>query len=243
MDWPLALKLNQDVLLRNVAWLFTWLKLEVGASIETMPRFKRLTILFVLRPSESAFRRLIFVAVLVHGVTAPMAMERAMRSGRPRQKSGAERRERCGPPPFKLTDPRKNFDLYPNRPKRKNGIELRITDLWSDDPVYDRSDLYAYQERQNRAQPTPDDAVSASILCLRMNALMNALQDLPGQAHRMAKLLARIERTKEWRLRPLRPGLPPGYRQRQKHEVDEVLAECHRLALSAQQDFKPPDTG
>jgi len=33
-----------------------------------------------------------------------------------------------------------------------------------------------------------------------------------------------------------------GNRQRQKHEVDEVLAECHRLALSAQHDFGPSDT-
>jgi len=45
MDWPLALHLNQQALLRNVAWLFTWLKLEVGESVETMPRFKRLTVL------------------------------------------------------------------------------------------------------------------------------------------------------------------------------------------------------
>ncbi len=242
MDWTLALKLNQDVLLRNVAWLFTWLKLEVGETVETMPRFKRLTVLFVLRPSESAFRRLVLVAVLVHGVSAPVMMDRIARSGRSQRKPDGEKRQRVSPPSFKLTDPRKNFDLHPERPKRMNGIELRITDLWSDDPIYNRDDLYAYQERQNRPAPTPDDEISAASLCTRMNALMAALKDLPGQALRMAKLLERIERTKEFRLRPLRPGLPPGYRQRQKHEVDEVLAECHRLALSAQHDFRPPDT-
>jgi hypothetical protein len=27
----------------------------------------------------------------------------------------------------------------------------------------------------------------------------------------------------------MRPGLPPGWRERGKHEVDTVLKECHRL--------------
>jgi len=61
MDWNLALQRNQEVLLRNVAWLFTWLKLDVGGSVETLPRLKRLTVLFVLRPSEAAYRRVLFV--------------------------------------------------------------------------------------------------------------------------------------------------------------------------------------
>jgi len=52
----------------------------------------------------------------------------------------------------------------------------------------------------------------------------------------------RTAQTGKYQKRPMRPGLPPGYRQRQKHEVDEVLAECHRLALMAQQEFKFPDT-
>ena len=75
---------------------------------------------------------------------------------------------------------------------------------------------------------------------------MAALEDLDGQALRMAKLLARIERQPrrvgKLPLRVMRPGSPPGFRQRQKHEVDEVLAECHRLALMAQHELKPPDS-
>jgi hypothetical protein len=27
----------------------------------------------------------------------------------------------------------------------------------------------------------------------------------------------------------MRPGLPPGWRERGRHEVDDVLKECHRL--------------
>ena len=242
MDWTLAIKLNQDILHRSVVWLFTWLKLEIGGSVETLPRHKWRTVLFVLRPSESALRRLIFVAMFVHGISASPVVERMVQTGRAERKLAAEKRARISPPPFKLIDPRKRFDLFPDRPKYVKGPGPRVTDMWSDDPIFDRSDLYAYQ---NRPKPTPDDEINAAPLCDRMNALLAALGDLPGQASRMATLRARLERrfarTGKPALHPLRPGLPPGHRQRQKHEVDEVLRECHQLALSAQHELKPPE--
>ena len=245
MDWNLAIQHNQTVLLRNVAWLFTWLKLDVGGSVETMPRLKRLTILFVLRPSESAYRRVLLVTVLVRGIVAPMLRPRAARAERSERKSSAEKRT-PRPLPFKLTDTRKSFDLYPDRPKYVSGPGPWVTDLWSDDPIFDRSALYAHQEKMNRPPPSPDDDISAAALCRRMNALMSALEDLDGQALRMAKLQARIahqpRQVGKLPLRVMRPGLPPGTRQRQKHEIDEVLAECHRLALMAQHELTPPDT-
>ena len=81
-------------------------------------------------------------------------------------------------------------------------------------------------------------------VCLRMNALMAALQDLDGQVLRMARLHDQMKRQRaevgKYPIRPLRPGLPPGYRDRERHEVDDVLKETHRLALRAQQEFKPP---
>ncbi len=243
MDWNAALQHNQQILLRNVAWLFTWLKLEVGESVETMPRLNRLTVLFVLRPSEAAYRRVLLVAVLVRGVVAPLMAKRAARSGSAKPKRSDEGSVRTTPPCFKLTDTRKKFDLYPDRPKYAKGPGPRITVFGSDDPIFDRSDLYAYQ---NRLKPSEEDDVSASSLCRRMNALMAALEDLEGQTLRMAKLQARIahqpRRVGKFPLRVMRPGLPPGFRQRQKHEVDEVLVECHRLALMAQHELSPPNT-
>jgi len=243
MDWTLALHLNQQALLRNAAWLFTWLKLDVGGSVEMLPRHKRLTVLFVLRPAEAAYRRVVLVAMYVRGVTAPLLVGRAACSERAQRRADGAPRVRDAALSFKLIDPRKNFDLFPDKPKYASGPGPRVTDLWSDDPIYDRSDLYAYQ---NRSLPTDEDDVSAKALCRRMNALMNALQDLDGQAVRMAKLHARMKQQKpvvgKFPLRPLRPGLPPGFRKRQKHEVDEVLAECHRLALRVQHEFSPPDT-
>ena len=246
MNWALAIEHNHKLLLRNVAWLFTWLGLEVGESVETMPRLKRLTALFVLRPSESAFRRVLLVAVFVRGVVGPIFKRRAAPSESSKRKTEGEKSARAAMLPFKLTDQRKPFDLYPDKPKYASGPGPWITDPWSDDPIYDRSALYAYQERINCPPPSSDDEESAKALCLRMNALMAALSDLDGQVLRMAKLHARIARQSrqvgKFPLRVMRPGLPPGYRQRQKHEVDEVLAECHRLALMAEHELKPPDT-
>ena len=246
MDWSLAIDHNHKVLLRNVAWLFTWLGLEIGGTVETMPRLKRLTVLFVLRPSESAFRRVLLVAMFVRGVVAPLLKKRAAPVGKSKRQQAGEKRGRSAALPFKLLDQRKPFNLHPDKPKYVSGPGPWITDLWSDDPIYDRAALYAHQERMNRPKPSPDDEESATAICLRMNALMAALNDLDGQVLRMAKLHARIEaqprQIGKLPLRVMRPGLPPGTRQRQKHEIDEVLAECHRLALMAQHELKPPDT-
>ena len=106
MDWTLAIQRNQEILLRNVAWLFTWLKLEVGASVETLPRYQRLTVLFVLRPSESACRRLVMVAMYVRGVVAPKGRAHGPR---PKRKTSDARCVRTATPMFRLTDPRQAF--------------------------------------------------------------------------------------------------------------------------------------
>jgi len=244
MNWTLALEHNRTILLRNVTWLFTWLKLEVGGSLETLPRINHGTILFVLRPSESAFRRVLLVAMFVRGVVAPLLKKRA--AGIAKRRAVGEKPVRSASLPFKLLDQRKPFNLHPDKPKYVSGPGPWITDLWSDDPIYDRTALYAHQERMNRPAPSPDDEESAKALCLRMNALMAALNDLDGQVLRMAKLHARIaqqpRQVGKFPLRVMRPGLPPGTRQRQKHEADAVLTECHRLAVMAQRELKSPDT-
>ncbi len=248
MNWTLALEHNRTILLRNVTWLFTWLKLEVGGTVETLPRINHGTILFVLRPSESACRRLIFAAMFVLGTKAARLLERVERTARGKSREAQERAAPQAVPSFRLIDPRRSFDLFPDRAKYASGPGPRVTVFGSDDPVFDRRDLYAYQERLERLKNSRSgEDVGAAGLCGRMNALITALEDLPAQAQRMANLQARMERLRERKgapsLHPLRTGLPPGFRQRQKHEVDEVLAECHWLAKMAPQDFGPPKPG
>ena len=107
--------------------------------------------------------------------------------------------------------------------------------------------------------PTPDDPIDAGRLGLRLLALASALDDLPAHARRFARWQAARDATVEQnrngaaaaqnelrgkkiknRLRrtwPLRPGRPPGGRQR--HAVHDVLTEIHGLALSV---LERPDT-
>jgi hypothetical protein len=39
-----------------------------------------------------------------------------------------------------------------------------------------------------------------------------------------------LKARKPTRICPMRPGLPPGWRERKVHEIDTVLRECHGLA-------------
>ncbi len=248
MDWTLALQRNQDILRRSVAWLFTWLKLGVGGSVDELPLHQKRTVYFVLRPAESALRRLVYAAMLALSITAPPMAERAGAPVRSEKKKGAGKCERTFL--FRLTDPRQSFDLEPNKPKYAAGPGPSITNFWCADSLAQRQALFAeqqaYEEKQRRLQ---EASLSAKGLCRRLNAVMSALNDLEGQALRMAKLEARMkrrfERTGEPHLRPIRRGRPPGFRQvpeRRRHEVDDVLKDCHRLANVAEIEFSPPDT-
>jgi hypothetical protein len=87
----------------------------------------------------------------------------------------------------------------------------------------------------------PDEPVPAKALCRRIVALRHALQDLEAHALRLARWTARrhLERTRPSRLSALCPGLPPGWKRRPKTGTEEVVKECHTLALIA---LRPPDT-
>jgi len=241
MDWELAIERNRSDLLRLLRGLFALAGLVPGDRVDRLPRRIRSAILLILRGTESATRRLAFVLVAVRGIKAPLVKEQPMTSVPAKAKSKPRPQNRqAQATSFRLIDPRKNFET--RRPKRAKGPGPRITVFGSDDPIFDRSDLYAYQ---NRPAPTPEDQLSAERLCARLNAVFDALEDLPKQALRMVKLEARLQRRFERHggvppKRVLRPSYPPGYRLRHIHEIDDVLHECHQIALMAAQI--PPDT-
>ena len=76
--------------------------------------------------------------------------------------------------------------------------------------------------------------VDATRIAQRLNALIRALDNLPHQARRLVRYYARrdaaLKAHKPTRMSPMRPGLPPGWRERKLHEIDDVLRECHGLA-------------
>jgi hypothetical protein len=79
-----------------------------------------------------------------------------------------------------------------------------------------------------------DARIDAARLGRRLMAIKLALEDLPRQAKRLVRLKARRETLQQQGrpifISPMRHGRPPGYRKKPRHEVDEVLIECHGLA-------------
>jgi hypothetical protein len=228
----------------------------------TLPRHLHRVILALLRPAESAARRLIIVMARGLVVTLPpnrpgtakpapiflgkrggtgILMPAGFRA------SGSSFSE-VGAPSLPLLDPLRP----PFRPRRPsaNGIpRISFPGFTTPFPVPPLS------------LPAPDDPLDATRLALRLQALAAALDDLPGRARRFARWKARKEasrdavgaQTKEAdaaaaqnknrtrRVWPLRPGRPPGQRpaNRRSHEVHEILNDLHGLAFDV---LEHPDT-
>ncbi|MBK8457872.1 MAG: hypothetical protein IPL47_12820 [Phyllobacteriaceae bacterium] len=62
MDWELAVEKNREQLVRIVATLFAYAGLDDGAAPAALPRLLRNALLRLIRPAESAVRRLIVIA-------------------------------------------------------------------------------------------------------------------------------------------------------------------------------------
>jgi hypothetical protein len=86
LEWKLAIIRNRDQLKDIVAALFLAAKMRVGGSLFTLPRSTFAAIMLVLRPAESAVRRLIVIAA--HGLSA--AASTSPRRGRCPASPGGE---------------------------------------------------------------------------------------------------------------------------------------------------------
>jgi hypothetical protein len=222
MDWDLAIKRNSKALRGIIEMLFAML----GVAPARIPHDLHRAVLRVLRPAESAVRRLIVIAA--RNVVVKLAASRPMPAGTVIGKGGNSR------PSFQLFDPRKNF----NRPRRRTFARIgpRIHVFGYDPRVVA---LFPAPQPVVEPPPPPDGLVSAERLSRRLQALKSALDDLPRQARRLARWRLRREKSIGPKFRsPLRPGRPPGHRRKPSHEVDEVLIECHGLAW----DALKPDT-
>ncbi len=223
MDWPLAITRNRDALRRIIAALFVMAGVEANA---TLPRHVYSTILLILRPAESAVRRLIVIAAL--GLGLKPRQSRPLPAHLPAFPATGTLKT----PVFCLFDPLKHFPLD----AFDNNALPRISFDSSVDPVFNTLKLFP-----------ADEPVNAASLFARLHALRHALNDLHRQARRLARWTAKRDQAlkskgpfKPMRITLFRPGLPPGWRQRPIHQVDDVLRECHGLALFA---VNRPDTG
>jgi hypothetical protein len=222
----LVIKRNSEALKGIIEVLFAMLGLAGDGTVARIPRSIHSAVLRVLRPAESAMRRLIVIAA--RGVVVKLAPSRPMAEGHKIGKGSTSRTS------FQLFDPRKRFTALRHKkimrtPPRIHffGHDPRVVALWpAPRPVVD-------------PPPPPDGLVNAERLTRRLQALKSALEDLPRQAKRLARWRQRREAAPSLKfLSPLRPGHPPGYRRKPIHEVDEVLIECDDLAWEAMK----PDT-
>jgi hypothetical protein len=218
MDWQLAISRNRDALLRILVALYALAGLSKGGVSLTLPRHVYRSILWVLRPAESAVRRLIIIAA--HGlVVAP----RPARAEPVRFDPLPSRAAAQGLPAFRLIDPLKRFTTHMRKPITGEPPRISVPGFF--DPVF-----------VVPVAVTSEDPIRAVQLFGRLNALVRALETLPRQARRLARWQARrslvmLSRSRHVRLSPCRPGAPPGGRRRGGHEVHSILKECHSLVL------------
>ena len=90
MDWDLAIKRNSEALVEIVADLFAMLGLVGEATVSRLPWPTYRAVLRILRPAESALRRLIVVAA--RGLVIAPAMSRPIPAGSIKNK---ERRQQA----------------------------------------------------------------------------------------------------------------------------------------------------
>ncbi len=212
MDWPLVIHRNRIALMTIIVALMGSLGLMAGGRLTTLPFFLYRRALRILRPAESAVRRLIMI----------VAHEMKLRGFKlhPARRDGLAEflvfsrpnpRDESALPTFNLIDPLKIFGR--------------------DAPDIDGFYAGEYSD-------TPDKMpVPAASLGLRILALKHALEDLPRHARRLARWYEQRDlayaQNLPYRYSPMRPGPAPASEKRKTHEIDEVLLECHLLAIYA----------
>ena len=227
MDWDLAIKRNSKALKGIIEVLFALLGLDGTGAAQRIPRSLHSAVLRVLRPAESAVRRLIVIAA--RNVVVELAPSRPMPEGRKIGKAGGSRS-----PSFQLFDPRKR--VAPLRVRKSPRLEPRIHFFEYDPRV---AALFPPPRPVVVPPPPPDGLASATRLHRRLQALKSALDDLPRQARRLVRWEERRKAAPGHKfLMALRSGRPPGYRRKPIHEVDEILVNCDWLAWEAMK----PDT-
>ena len=182
-------------------------------------------VLRVLRPAESALRRLIVVAA--RGLVIAPTVSRPSQAGakKPRKKRILR------VPSFQLFDPQTRIMLPRRRTSRRAVPRIHF---FNNDGEFITIGTPIRPAKAPARTKSADGMVNAVRVIRRLEALEAALADIPRQARRLVR----------WRMReaaspnpsfktPIRPGRPPGHRRRAVHLVDELLSECDWLAFRA----------
>ena len=224
MDRISAIEHLRVPLLGVIVELFAKIGLTEGGGVERIPKPVHRYVLMILRTAEAAVRRLIVAAardIVLEDEPRPPAHRKPKKSSNDKGKAEASPKRKRRPR-FNLFDALKRFGR--RFKKKRRGPEPHVYSV----EAFLQAHAPAAPVEQ---EPVDDGMVSAKHLVRRVIAVMDALQDIPRHALRLARWEARPKedrRPERWS--PLRPGRPPGYRQRSKHEVDDILKECDWLA-------------
>jgi hypothetical protein len=204
-----------------------------GTEALKLPRAVYSAILLVLRPAESALRRLIVIAARdLASDVLPAKVRPSRPVPKPRLVQGRSSINSIAA--FRLSDPRQTFRQNRLAPARKLPRAFFI----AADPPF--APLFAPPPATPaESEPIPSEDRNSRRLCTRVRAILQALEDVPQQAKRLVRLRARREAQKSV-FAPLRPGSPPGHRNTPRRGVDFVLRECHSLARSVLAAPNPP---
>ena len=227
MNSNYAIERQRQPLIAIVASLYAMIELAEGGMIDRLRRPLHRAVLAILRPAESALRRLI--VMMAHGLKAKPKVSRPAPKGLANAGKGKGRRS------FALFDRRVRYDLGRGRRARGPKVEPHVWSL--DDFLQGRPHFCPRPEPAPSLKP--DDSVSAASLCRRLDAARRALLNLRRQAERYARWRDKpLEQRRPKLMSPLRPGPPPSLSRTSSHEVHEILRDCHALAHS----LPKPDT-
>ena len=205
-DWTAITDRNRADLARLVALLFAMAGMSARYVPLRVSKAVRCGVFALLRPAESALRRLIVIAA--RGLEVPLRAVRAMPEGGIERGVGARMRA------FALFDRRRIVLAGVDERCAGRGPQIRGFD--GDYPAAAPRDF--------------TDEVNAAPLARRLARLQRALERLPHEARRLARWRARHPAALK---RPMRPGRPPGHRERAADFAQEVLRETQMMALWA----------
>jgi hypothetical protein len=158
LDWALAIKRNRDQLHQITLALFALARMRVGASLFTLPRSTLAAIMLVLRPAESAVRRLIVIAA--HGLKLkPKSPRSFVILGHSPEDPDLTMPSGAVPArAFKLFDPLKSFDpesIWDAQPTWESGFDIARTGSTLGNPTRRHPHRSTSQRPYPRARQPP----------------------------------------------------------------------------------------
>ena len=227
-------------LLGIILKLFAEIGLAEGGTVERLSKPLHRLILSQLRTAESAVRRLIIAAA--RDIVVEPRPERPARAARKPSTKDKDKSTAEGKPKRKRRALFNLFDALKRQggrifKKKRRKLNPRITCFHYDPriPEFLRPQPPAPPAAPVVEEKVDDGTVSAKHLIRRLHAVMDALKNIKRHAERYARWRDKpYEERHPQRRSALRFGRPPGFRQRSIHEVDDILKECHWLALNAE---------